>query len=90
MSSLAASTASFERDLRGQSPQLVGFYNNQISPAVIMGGHLDLNRSAHWVLRMTPEAVLTDYSTNYGAKTRQIDINAAFSVGIEYKFNKKR
>jgi len=39
---------------------------------------------------MTPEAVLTDYSINYGAKTRQIDINAAFSVGIIYKFNTKR
>jgi hypothetical protein len=80
----------FQRDLRGQSPQLVGFYNDQIAPAMIMGGDLDLNRSAHWVLRMTPEAVLTDYAINYGAKTRQIDINAAFSVGIEYKFKKTR
>jgi len=80
----------FESNLRGQSPQLVGFYNSQIAPAVIMGGHIDLNRSAHWAVRMTPEAVLTDYSINYGAKTRQIDINAAFSVGIIYKFNKKR
>lgn len=80
----------FQRDLRGQSPQLVGFYNDQISPAVIMGGHFDLNRSAHWVLRLTPDAILTDYSTNYGAKVRQFDINAAFSVGIEYKFKKKR
>ncbi|HWE85337.1 MAG TPA: hypothetical protein VG267_10365 [Terracidiphilus sp.] len=80
----------FERDLRGQSPQLVGFYNDQIAPAVIMGGHLDLNRSAHWTLRLTPDAILTDYSTNYGSKNRQFDVNAAFSVGIEYKFKKTR
>src|SRR5438270_358254 len=38
----------FEKDLRGHSPAVVGFYNNQISPAVIMGGHIDLNRSPQW------------------------------------------
>ena len=78
----------FEHDLLGQSPELVGFYNTQIAPAMIMGGHFDLNRSAHWVFRMTPDAILTDYAINYGQKNRQIDINAAFSVGIEYKFMK--
>jgi hypothetical protein len=80
----------FEKDLRGQSPEVVGFYNNQMAPAVIMGGHFDLNRSSHWVFRMTPDAVLTDYAINYGKKDRQIDINAAFSVGVEYKFMRKR
>jgi hypothetical protein len=72
----------------------VGFYNDQMAPALIMGGHFDLNRSAHWALRMTPDAVLTDYGINYGRKNKQIDINAAFSVGVEYRFiktpNKKR
>jgi hypothetical protein len=87
---VGGSYGQFEKDLRGNSPAVVGFYNNQVAPAVIMGGHLDLNRSAHWVFRMTPEAVLTDYAINYGKKNRQIDINAAFSVGIEYKFKKKR
>lgn len=76
----------FQRDLRGQSPALVGFYNDQVAPALIMGGHFDLNRSAHWVFQMTPDAVLTDYAINYGNKNRQIDINAAFSVGVQYKF----
>jgi len=80
----------FQRDLRGQPTSLVGFYSNQLAPAVIMGGHFDLNRSTHWVVRMTPDAILTDYSTNWGSKTRQIDINAAFSIGIEYKFMKKK
>lgn len=76
----------FQRDLRGQPTSLVGFYYNQVAPALIMGGHLQLNRSAHWVFSMTPDAVLTDYATNWGPKNRQIDINAAFSVGLEYKF----
>jgi hypothetical protein len=80
----------FEKDLRGNSPSVVGFYNNQIAPAVIMGGHFDLNRSPQWVFRITPDAVLTDYAINYGKKNRQIDINAAISVGVEYRFKKKR
>ncbi len=80
----------FERDLRGHGPASVGFYNDQMAPAVIMGGHFDLNRSARWVFRITPDAVLTDYSINYGPRTSQIDINFAISVGVEYKFKKTR
>jgi len=76
----------FEHDLRSHSPETVGFYNNQVAPALIMGGHFDLNRSEHWVFRMTPDALLTAFGTNYGKHERQIDINAAFSVGVEYKF----
>ncbi|MGH9598760.1 MAG: hypothetical protein ACRD27_02760 [Terracidiphilus sp.] len=80
----------FEQDLRGNPPSAVGFYNNQIAPAVIIGGHFDLNRSAHWVFRISPDAVMTHYSTNYGAKISQFDVNAAVSVGLEYKFSRKR
>ena len=68
----------------------MGFYNNQIAPALIMGGHMDLNRSARWVFRITPDAVLTRYGINYGNKITQTDINFAISVGVEYKFSKKR
>jgi hypothetical protein len=80
----------FEHDLRGQPPSLVGFYNNQVAPALVMGGHFDLNRSPRWVFRVTTDALLTDYAINYAPNTRQIDINAAVSVGLEYKFKKKR
>ncbi len=80
----------FEQDLRGNSPSVVGFYNDQVAPALIMGGHFDLNRSPRWVFRVTPDAILTDYAINYGPKTRQIDINFGISVGVEYKFKKKR
>jgi hypothetical protein len=80
----------FEKDLRGSSPSVVGFYNDQVAPAVIMGGHFDLNRSPRWVFRITTDAILTDYAINYGPKTRQIDINTAISVGLEYKFKRTR
>jgi hypothetical protein len=80
----------FEQDLLGYSPAVVDFYNDQVAPAAIIGGHMDLNRSAHWVFRITPDAVMTHYSTNYAPRTSQFDVNFAISVGVEYKFNKKR
>ncbi len=80
----------FEKDLLGQSPSVVGFYNNQLALAGIVGGHFDLNRSAHWVFRVTPDAVITRYGINYGNKITQTDVNFAISVGLQYKFKKKR
>jgi hypothetical protein len=80
----------FEKDLLGNSPSVVDFYNNQLAPAAIIGGHMDLNRSPRWVFRITPDAVLTHYSINYAPKTSQFDLNFAISVGVEYKFKKKR
>jgi len=80
----------FQQDLLGQSPSVVGFYNDQVAPAAIAGGSFDLNRSAQWVFRVTPDAVMTWYSTNYGKQITQWDVNFAISVGVEYKFKKKR
>ena len=80
----------FQKDLLGHSPSVVDFYNNQLAPAAIIGGHFDLNRSAHWVFRVTPDAVMTHYSTNYAPTISQFDVNFAISVGVEYKFKKKR
>jgi hypothetical protein len=39
---------------------------------------------------VTVDGLLTDYAVNWGSKGRQIDINTAISVGLEYKFKKKR
>jgi hypothetical protein len=80
----------FEQDLRGNSPSVVGFYNNQLAPGAIIGGHMDLNRSARWVFRITPDAVVTRYGINYGNKITQTDVNFAISVGVEYRFQKRR
>jgi hypothetical protein len=80
----------FEKDLLGQPPSTVAFYNNQVAPAIIAGGHFDLNRSARWVFRITPDAVITHYSINYPPHTSQFDVNFAISVGLAYKFKGKR
>jgi hypothetical protein len=51
---------------------------------------MDLNRSARWVFRITPDAVITRYGINYGDKITQTDVNFAISVGVQYKFKGKR
>ncbi len=80
----------FEGDLGKYTAADVNFYNTQLAPVAIIGGHMDLNRSARWVFRVTPDAVVTRYGINYGSKITQTDVNFAFSVGVEYKFQKKR
>ncbi len=80
----------FQKDLRGEAPEVVGFYYNQIAPAGIIGGHFDLNRNEHWVFRITPDAVMTHYTfsdePNSSLRYAQYDVNFAISVGLEYKF----
>ena len=76
----------FQKDLLGQPPAKFDFYNNQIAPAAIVGGHFDLNRSQHWVFRITPDAIIKRYSINYAPFTTSTDVNFAISVGLEYKF----
>jgi hypothetical protein len=87
---VAGTYGNFEHDLRGQSPSIVDFYNNQLALAAIVGGHIDLNRSARWVFRISPDALITRYGINYGSKLTQTDVNFAISVGVEYRFKKKR
>jgi hypothetical protein len=82
--------AYFDAHLGNVSPLTENFYSNQIAPAAIIGGHMDLNRSAHWVFRITPDAVMTHYAMPSTPAVSQYDVNFAISVGIEYKFNKKR
>jgi hypothetical protein len=82
--------AHFDSHTYPQDAQGVGFYNDQTALAAIIGGHMDLNRSAHWVFRITPDAVMTHYGINYPPNIKQFDVNFAISVGVEYKFNKKR
>jgi hypothetical protein len=83
----------FQKDLLGQAPATFDFYYNQIAPAAIVGGHFDLNRSEHWVFRVTPDAVVTHYTfsdtlVNPVYSYQQYDVNFAISVGVEYKFTK--
>jgi len=80
----------FQKDLRGLPPADFDFYYNQLAPAAIIGGHFDLNRSEHWVFRVTPDAVMTHYNFKAAPPSTfsysQYDVNFAISVGMEYKF----
>jgi len=80
----------FEQNLRGHDPSVVGFYNDQVAFASVIGGHFDLNRSARWVFRVTPDANITHYGIDYGNKAKQWDVNFAISVGVQYRFKPKR
>ena len=80
----------FEKSLRGLPPAQFDFYHNQIAPAAIIGGHFDLNRSARWVFRVTPDAVMTHYTFSNAPYTSQsyaqFDVNFAIAVGVQYRF----
>jgi hypothetical protein len=82
----------FQKDLRGEAPGVVDFYYNQIAPAAIVGGHFDLNRSEHWVFRVTPDAIMTHYNFHEPPPSTvsfsRYDVNFAISVGAEYRFTK--
>jgi hypothetical protein len=82
--------AYFDTHLSAPDVQAVGFFNNQLAPAAIIGGHIDLNRSPRWVFRITPDALYTRYGINYGNKATYPYWNFGISVGVEYKFKKKR
>ena len=82
----------FQKDLLGVAPAYFDFYYNQIAPAAIVGGSIDLNRSDHWVFRINPDAIMTHYTFSdaplANASYAQYDVNFAISVGVEYKFTK--
>lgn len=85
-----AADGNFQKELRGYPPYDFSFFNNQIAPAAIIGGHIDLNRSPRWVFRITPDALNTRYSINYGNMATYSYWNFGISVGVEYKFKKLR
>jgi hypothetical protein len=65
-----------------------GFYDNQFALGGAFGGHIDLNRSAHWVFRITPDALLTGYDGT--SQYPHTQWNFGISVGAQYKFKGKR
>ena len=89
--------ARFDSHIYPLQPQSVWFFNNQIAPAAIIGGHIDLNRSPRWVFRITPDAMYTRYGINYagpgtywGSNSTYGYWNMGLSVGVEYKFKRMR
>jgi hypothetical protein len=73
----------FTRGLDGVSPASVGFFNDQFTTAMALGGSIDLNRSPRLVFRIAPDATLTDFGNN--GFTEQF----AISVGIVYRMGKQ-
>lgn len=67
---------------------IAAFYDNQVALGGAFGGHIDLNRSAHWVFRITPDALLTGYDGT--SKYSHTQWNFGISAGVQYKFKKKR
>jgi hypothetical protein len=81
----------FNHDLRDNVTGPSGpaaFYDNQVALGGAFGGHIDLNRSPQWVFRITPDALLTGYDGTSGYSHTQW--NFGISVGVQYKFKKKR
>jgi hypothetical protein len=89
-----AGGAHFNSHVWPQTPASVGFYDNQFAPAAVFGGHIDLNRTARWVFRVSPDALITRYGFNYpvvpATSSPHDNWNFGISVGVEYKFKTKR
>jgi hypothetical protein len=84
----------FDSHVYPLTPPGVGFYDTQLAPAAAFGGHIDLNRTAHWALRITPDALYTRYGYGFTAIPKASNPysnwNFGISVGVQYKFNGKR
>ncbi len=66
-------------------PPQVGLFNDQLTFASAIGGSIDLNRSPRLAFRISPEAVLTDYSANGNGDFKE---QFAISIGLVYRFGK--
>ena len=69
----------FDHSTNSVNPELVGLYSNRTSPMGVAGGSLDLNRSAHLALRLSPEIVFE----RFGDETREF---FSISAGVLYRF----
>lgn len=67
-----------------QVQSFLGLYTDQWSIASVIGGSIDLNRSARWAFRIEPDAVLTHYNNPGGPSGVQQQF--AISVGVVYRF----
>lgn len=68
-------------------PQNVGFYPNQVAFGSVLGGTVDLNRSPKLAFRISPDAILTDYSSKYISGSR-LKADFGISVGLVYRMGR--
>ncbi|HEX4037407.1 MAG TPA: hypothetical protein VHX37_05055 [Acidobacteriaceae bacterium] len=75
----------FTRGLNGVPPANVGFFSNQFTTAMAMGGSVDLNRSPRLVFRIAPDATLTDFGHNGFAEQFAISVGVVYRMGHRFK-----
>jgi hypothetical protein len=68
------------------NPEAIGLFKNQLSFGSAIGGSIDLNRSARWAFRISPDATLTDFQSSTGKGG--IHEQFALSVGVVYRLRR--
>lgn len=74
----------FNADIGAKTPQQVGLYSNRTKPMAALGISLDINRGAHWALRIQPDAMIREYGSH------DVTEDFSMSAGVLYRFGKKR
>ncbi len=79
--------SSLGRDQLGNKvePGQIGFYNDQIAFGSAIGGSIDLNRSPRLAFRISPDAILTDYSSQGKSDFKE---QFGISVGLVYRLGR--
>ncbi len=70
---------------RKVEPGQVGFFDDQIAFASAIGGSIDLNRSPRLAFRISPDALLTDLSSQGKGDFKE---QFSLSVGLVYRFGR--
>lgn len=68
----------FDKALGNVPPGEVGFYSNQFTFGSLLGGSIDLNRSPKLAFRISPDATITRFGSEFQEQF-------AISVGIVYR-----
>jgi len=69
-------------------PQALGLYPNQVAFGSVLGGTVDLNRSAKLAFRISPDAILRNYSSSGTFGGSGIKTDFAISVGLVYRLGR--
>lgn len=75
----------FTHGLNGVPPQNVGFFSNQFTTGMALGGSLDLNRSPRLVFRIAPDATMTDFGSNGFAEQFALSVGVVYRMGHRFK-----
>lgn len=74
----------FDTNIGNTQPQQVGMFPNSTSPVAALGISLDINRGAHWAVRIQPDAMIRAYDSS------DVTEDFSMSAGILYRFGKRK